>query len=95
VGGTGINRGVNLLNNKRHPGIVEDYARTFQVLKEIEADVFLAQHPSMYRMDEKLEQLRGGATGNPFIDPEGYRRFLEEEEGNYLKQLEEERSASR
>jgi metallo-beta-lactamase class B len=95
VGGTGINRGVNLLNNKRHPGIVEDYARTFQVLKEIEADVFLAQHPSMYGMDEKLEQLRGGATGNPFIDPEGYRRFLEEEEGNYLKQLEEERSASR
>ena len=95
VRGTGINRGVNLLNNKRHPSIVEDYARTFQVLKEIEADVYLAQHPSMYGMDEKLEQLRGGATGNPFIDPEGYRRFLEEEEGNYLKKLEEERSASR
>ena len=93
VGGTGINRGVKLLNNKRHPSIVEDYARTFRVLKDLPADVFLAQHPSMYGMAEKLERLKVGATGNPFVDPEGYQRFLVEEEGKYLKQLEEERAA--
>ncbi len=92
VGGTGINRGVQLLDNKRHPSIVEDYARTFRVLKELPADVFLAQHPSMYGMADKLERLRAGATSNPFIDPEGYQRFLEEEEGKYLRQLEEERA---
>ena len=95
VGGTGINRGVKLLGNTRHPGIVEDYAQTFRVLKEIEVDVFLAQHPSMYGMDEKLERLQTGAKDNPFIDPQGYLRFVEQEEGRYLKQLEEERSASR
>ena len=93
VGGTGINRGVKLLNNKRHPSIVEDYARTFRVLKDLPADVFLAQHPSMYGMAEKLERLKVGATANPFVDPEGYQRFLVEEEGKYLKQLEEERAA--
>ncbi len=92
VGGTGINRGVQLLDNKRYPSIVEDYARTFRVLKELPADVFLAQHPSMYGMADKLERLRAGATSNPFIDPEGYQRFLEEEEGKYLRQLEEERA---
>jgi metallo-beta-lactamase class B len=97
VGGTGINRnlGVKLLNNKRHPTIVEDYARTFRVLKNLEVDVFLAQHPSMYGMAEKLERLKAGDSPNPFIDPEGYERFLEQEEGNYLKQLEEERAALR
>jgi len=95
VGGTGINRGVKLLNNKRHPSIVEDYARTFRVLKDLPADVFLAQHPSMYGMAEKLERLKAGATANPFVDPEEYQRFLVEEEGKYLKQLEEERAALR
>ena len=97
VGGTGINLslGVKLLNNERHPSIVEDYARTFRVLKSLEVDVFLAQHPSMYEMADKLERLKAGANPNPFIDPEGYQRFLEQEEGNYLKQLEEERAALR
>jgi len=95
VGGTGINRGVKLLSNTRHPGIIEDYALTFRILKELDGEVFLAQHPSMYGMDEKLERLKAGAAENPFIDPEGYRRFVEEQEGRYLKQLEEERSASR
>jgi len=84
VGGTGINRGVKLLDNKRHPSIVEDYARTLRVLKDLPADVFPAQHPSMYGMADKLERLKAGATANPFIDPEGYRRFLVEEEGKYL-----------
>ncbi|MEE8349147.1 MAG: subclass B3 metallo-beta-lactamase [Acidobacteriota bacterium] len=93
VGGTGINRGVKLQGNARHPGIIEDYAQTFRVLKDLEAEVFLAQHPSMYGMDEKLERLKAGASENPFIDPEGYRQFVEGEEGRYLQQLEEERSA--
>ncbi len=93
VGGTGINRGVKLLDNKRHPSIVEDYARTFRVLKDLPADVFLAHHPCMYGMAEKLGRLKAGATVNPFVDPEGYQRFLVEEEGKYLKQLEEERAA--
>ena len=95
VGGTGINRGVKLLNNKRHPSIVEDYAQTFRILKDLPADVFLAQHPSMYGMAEKLKQLKAGAKANPFVDPEEYQRFLVEEEGKYLKQLEEERAALR
>ncbi len=95
VGGTGINSGVELLNNKRHPSIVEDYARTFSALGSLKVDVFLAQHPSMYGMADKMERLKAGATPNPFIDPEGYQRFLEQEEGNYLKQLEEERAALR
>ncbi len=72
-----------------------DYARTFRVLKDLPADVFLAQHPSMYGMAEKLKQLKAGAPANPFVDPEEYQRFLVEEEGKYLKQLEEERAALR
>ena len=93
VGGTSINEGVKLLDNTRHPNIVEDYARTFKVLKDLEADVFLAQHPGIFGMEQKLQRLKAGATSNPFIDPEGYRRFVEEEERAHLRQLDKERAA--
>jgi metallo-beta-lactamase class B len=92
LGGTGINQGVKLLGNTRHPGIVDDYARTFRVLKGLRPDVFLAQHPSMYQMAEKMQRLQAGGAQNPFIDPEGYQRFVNEEERKYLKQLAAEKS---
>lgn len=92
VGGTSINEGVRLLGNARHPGIVEDYARTFRVLKGLQPDVFLAQHGRLYNMEDKRARLKA-ATGNPFIDREGYRRFVSEQETAYLKQLAQEHSA--
>lgn len=95
IGGVGINEGVKLLGNTRHPAIIEDYARTFRILKELKPDVFLAQHPNIYGMAEKLRRLKAGAPENPFIDPDGYRRVVNEAEGRYLKQLEQERLVKR
>ena len=94
VGGTGINQGVRLVGNTRHPGIIDDYAKTFRVLKELRPDVFLAQHGRLYGMEEKMRRLQTGAGGNPFIDPEGYRKFVAAQEAAYLKQLAEERSGA-
>ena len=94
VGGVSINPGVRLLGNQRYPNIAEDYARTFRTLKRLKPDVFLAQHPSIYRMAEKLQRLRAGARENPFIDREGYRQVVNEAEGTYLRQLKEETSAT-
>jgi metallo-beta-lactamase class B len=95
VGGISINQGVKLLGNMRHPGIIEDYARTFRVLKGLKADVFLAQHPAIYGMAEKLERLKAGSSSNPFIDPQGYQRAIAEAESRYVKQLADERAAAR
>ncbi|RPH63417.1 MAG: subclass B3 metallo-beta-lactamase [Acidobacteria bacterium] len=95
VGGISINEGVKLVGNTRHPGIIEDYARTFRVLKDLNADVFLAQHPNIYGMAEKVQRLKAGGSSNPFIDLQGYQRAVSEAEGRYLKQLAAERAASR
>ncbi len=92
IGGTTINMGVNLIGNTRHPGILEDYATTFRVLKSLKADVFLSQHPTMHNMDEKRQKLNSGSGANPFIDPEGYRQFIQREEEKYLKQVKREES---
>ena len=93
IGALSINEGVKLIGNQRHPSIADDYARTFRVLKGLKPDVFLAQHPSIYGMDEKMKRL--GAPQNPFIDPDGYRRVVSEAEAAYLKQLEREKATSR
>jgi metallo-beta-lactamase class B len=95
VGGISINEGVKLVGNTRHPSIIEDYARTFRVLKELKADVFLAQHPAIYGMAEKVQRLKASASSNPFIDPQGYQRAVSDAESRYVKQLAEERASSR
>jgi metallo-beta-lactamase class B len=95
IGGISINEGVRLIGNERHPTIAEDYARTFRTLKALKADVFLAQHPSIYGMAEKMQKMKEGATPNPFIDPDGYRRVIAEAEAAYLNQLEQEKQTKR
>jgi metallo-beta-lactamase class B len=93
LGGTSINPGVRLLGNTRHPGIVEDYARTFALLKTLKPDVFLAQHPEIFGMVGKRARMSAGGA-NPFVDPEGFQRFVAQQEANYLRQLTRERGGA-
>jgi metallo-beta-lactamase class B len=92
VGGTSVNQGVQLLDNSRHPSIVADYDRTFKVLKEIQADIFLAQHPNMFEMEKKVARMNAGG-GNPFVDPQGYKAFVAASEQSYQAQLRRERAS--
>lgn len=86
VGGTSVNGGVRLVDNARHPTIIEDYARTFRVLKELKAEIFLAQHPGMFDMEGKAARLKPGGP-NPFVDSRGYEAFVVENEKAYLARL--------
>jgi metallo-beta-lactamase class B len=57
-----------LVGEPTHPGIVEDYKKTFATAHKLRPDVFLAPHPEMFGMKEKREQIRDGAP-NPFVKP--------------------------
>lgn len=87
VGGTTINPGVRLTSNPTYPGIAEDYARTFRTLQSLHCDIFLGAHGGYYDMKAKYERLKRGDKPNPFIDPEGYRSFVEHSQKAYLDQL--------
>ena len=87
LGGTGVNAGTKLLGNTVHPTIVTDFAKTFRVLKTLNAEVFLAPHANQFGLVDKLKRLKAGESPNPFIDPEGYKRFVDQEEGKYLTLL--------
>jgi metallo-beta-lactamase class B len=91
IGGTSVNGGVRLVGNTRHPGIAEDYARTFALLKTLHPDIFVAQHPGMFGMEQKAQRMKSG-DASAFVDPDGFIRFVEGQEKLYLTQLQQERS---
>ena len=94
IGSTTI-PGYKLIGNPKYPGIVADYAYTFQLLKSLHCDVFLAPHGSFFSMKEKMLRLKQGRKNNPFIDPQGYSDFIKRTENDYLRQLQKEQNASK
>jgi metallo-beta-lactamase class B len=90
VGSTTI-PGYRLTNNSNYPNIVADYARSFQLLKTLPCDVFLGPHGAFFSLKEKMQRLAEGAGQNPFIDPQGFRDYIEQTEAAYREQLQRER----
>lgn len=87
-----MNTGIPLLGNAKYPNIAEDFANAFKTLKSLPCDVFLVSHGHMFGMEEKIRRMEQGAKPNPFIDPDGYKKFIAEYEGAYLNQLKKERA---
>lgn len=79
--------GYKLVNNAGYPEIVPDYEKTFRLLKSLPCDVFLAAHGSIYGMLDKVKLLEQGQKQNPFIDPDGYQRYLAQSEKSFRKLL--------
>jgi len=50
------------------PAIVNEFNRTFKVVRALPCDVPLGDHPAQYNMQAKHAKLQAGGA-NPFIDP--------------------------
>jgi metallo-beta-lactamase class B len=79
-----------LVGNRTYPNIVSDYERTFARLRDMKADVFLANHPMFFRMSEKRAAITPGAP-NPFVDPSELHRFNVRQDARFRAALEKER----
>ena len=75
IGSPNVNPGYILIHNKTYPEIATDYERCFRVLHSLPVDLFLGAHGSYYDMEKKHARLRT-ASVNPFIDPDGYHRYV-------------------
>lgn len=95
IGSPNVNPGYRLVGNSKYPSISEDFARTFQVLKSLPCDVFLGAHGNYYGMPEKYARLQKGASGNPFVDPQGYRQYVALKETAFLDELARQEKAGR
>jgi metallo-beta-lactamase class B len=86
VGSPNVNPGYKLVGNAVYPQIAQDFARTFRTLKALPCDVFLGAHGSYYGMLAKLARVKAGAA-NPFVDPEGYTKYVAEREHAFQSEL--------
>ena len=90
----GVNPGYVLVNNKDYPEIAQDYVRSFKVMRSLPVDVFLGAHGSFYNLAEKYMRLeKGGGGPNPFIDPEGFRQYVDSAEKIFQTRLEEQKAS--
>jgi metallo-beta-lactamase class B len=90
----GVNPGYVLVNNKDYPEIADDYVRSFQVMRSLPVDVFLGAHGSFYNLTDKHARLEKGGGSNPFIDPEGFKQYVDRSEKTFQARLEEQKKAA-
>ena len=79
VGSPNVNPGYKLVNNAAYPQIAQDYEQMLRVLKSLPCDVFLGAHGDYYGMADKFAWMKEGVA-NPFVDPEGYKRYVADRE---------------
>jgi metallo-beta-lactamase class B len=87
IGSPNVNPGYILENNKDYPAIATDYERTFRFLKAQPVDLFLGAHGGYYDMNAKYARSIDAGAINPFIDPEGYHRYVADREKAFLAEL--------
>jgi metallo-beta-lactamase class B len=89
VGSPNINPGYRLVDNHDYPDIASDYQKSFEVWHSLPCDIFLGAHGNYYGMEAKFQRLQADKSKNPFIDPQGYRAYIDEREANFHKVLAE------
>lgn len=72
---TTVNPGTNLVDNPKYPRVIEDWQRTYAILETLVGDVWVAAHTGMFDMKGKLSRI-GKSKTNPYVDPQGYRRYV-------------------
>ncbi len=77
----GLQEDARLVNNKNYPEIADDFVRSIKTFKMLKPDVFLGAHSWFFDLAGKYKRL-GGAT-NPYIDPAGYKAWVDNMEKNY------------
>jgi len=81
-----------LVGNPGYPDIVQDYERTFAALRRLPVDIFLGAHPGYYDGTAKAAKAKANPSGpNPFIDPQGYQRYIDEGEKRFRERLAKEK----
>ena len=87
----GLQENVRLVNNKNYPEIADDFARSIKTYKSLPADVFLGAHSWFFDLAGKYKRL--GSAANPYVDPAGYKMWVDNMERNYNATLAEQKKS--
>lgn len=93
VGGPYALSSYKLIGNREYPGIAQDFERQFATLRSLPCDVFLGAHGIYFGLKEKYARFQAGDR-NAFIDPPGYRQFVDDAQRSFEDQLKKQRVAA-
>ncbi len=83
----------SLVKPESYPGIRQDYERSFEQLRALPADIFLASHTSWFQLQRKMQLMKGAEDSvSFFIDPDGYHKFINREEEDFKAALQKQQS---
>jgi len=73
-----------VLQGSRYEGYQADFERTFSVLRQLPADIWVTSHARLFDRYRKF-LARGTAKhpADPFIDPQGYRAYIDKGEAQF------------
>jgi metallo-beta-lactamase class B len=84
-----------LADNPRYPEIARDYEASFRRLRELPCDLFLGAHGAFFDLAGKTKRrAMGMGMRDPFVDPEGYRTYVDRAEAAFRAALAQARSSS-
>jgi metallo-beta-lactamase class B len=66
--------------NISYEGMDADFKRTYTLLRSLPCDIFLAEHGKAFSLTEKLVRRTKEPLVNPFVDPTGCARYVDEAE---------------
>lgn len=77
---TTVNPGTRLVSQPSYPGILEDFRRSFAVLRSLQPDIFLSAHAGFFQLKEKRAAMSAENPAQAFVDPDGFRTHIAERE---------------
>lgn len=84
------------VGKESYPGIAADFERTFATLKSLPVQIFLAPHGGMFDLDRKREfAARGMGMRNPFVDPVGYKAWVDRMEDAFRAAVAQQKEAEK
>ena len=67
-------------------GYQADFDRTFRVLRSLPADIWVTSHARLFgRYRKFVARAKAGNAADPFIDPEGYRAYIDSGEARFRR----------
>ncbi|MBI2186827.1 MAG: subclass B3 metallo-beta-lactamase [Acidobacteria bacterium] len=78
----GLQEDARLVNNTNYPEIADHFLQSIKKYKTMKPDVFLASHSWFFDLAGKYKRLGTSAT-NPYIDPAGFRAWVDTMEKNW------------
>ena len=85
----GLQDGARLIGNRNYPEIADDFAKSVKVYRTLQPDIFLASHSWFFDLAGKHAKL--GAATNPYVDPAGYKRWVDNMERDLNMMLAEQK----